>query len=110
MRALGVAICAAFFLLTTAASGAERWARLAIVDREPLTIRGTRFAPNEKVRLHVSGPAQLTRSIRAGARGGFTTRFEVGLGRCDALVVQAVGSRGSRAQIDVAQQACAPAP
>jgi hypothetical protein len=109
MRALGVVICAALFL-TSAASGAERWARLAIVDREPLTIRGTRFAPNEKVRLLVSGPAQLTRSIRAGARGGFISRFHVGLGRCDALVVQAVGSRGSRAQVDVTQTACVPAP
>ena len=109
MRALGVAICALLFL-TASASGAGRSARLVIDDREPLTIRGTRFATNEKVKLLVSGPRQLTRSVRADERGGFTTRFRFALGRCDALVVQAVGIRGSRAQVDVTQTACAPDP
>jgi hypothetical protein len=110
MRALVVGICALLFLTAASASGAGRSPRLVIADREPLTIRGTRFAPNEKVKLLVSAHTQLTRSVRVGERGGFTTRFRVALGRCDALVVQAVGARGSRAQVDVTQTACAPAP
>ena len=110
MRALGVAICAVLALSASSANGAGRYATLAISDRSPLTIRGARFSPNEKVTLLVSGRIQRTRSVRAGSRGGFTTVFRVGLGRCDALVVQAFGNRGSRAQVDLTQTACAPAP
>jgi hypothetical protein len=110
MRALGVAICAVVTLTGSTALGAGRCATLAITDRDPLAIRGAGFVPGEKVKLLVSGQLQLSRSVRAGARGGFTTAFRVRLGRCDAVVVQAIGSRGSRAQIDVTQTACAPAP
>ena len=109
MRALGVAICALLFVTAASASGAGS-ARLVIADREPLTIRGTRFAPNEKVTVLVSGQVQRTRSIRADSRGSFTTVFRVSLGRCDAVVVQAFGNRGGRAQVDLTQTACAPSP
>lgn len=107
---LGVAICAVLLATGSTALGAERCATLAIADRDPLTIRGARFAPGEKVKLLVSGHVRLYRSLRAGPRGGFTTAFRVSLGRCDGVVVQAIGSRGSRAQVDVTQTACAPAP
>jgi hypothetical protein len=110
MRALGVAICASLAFSGSAANGAGRGATLAIADRDPLTIRGARFAPNEKVKLLVSGQVQRTRSIRAGSRGGFRAVFRVVLGRCDALVVQALGNRGNRAHVDVTQAACAPPP
>ena len=110
MRALGVAICAVLAVTGSSALGAGRCATLAISDRDPLTIRGSRFAPGEKVKLLVSGQVQLSRSVRAGSRGGFITAFRVSLGRCDAVVVQAIGSRGSRAEVDVTQTACAPAP
>ena len=110
MRALGVAICAVLALSASSESAVGRNATLAISDRSPLTIRGARFSPNEKATLFVSGRVQRTRSIRAGSRGGFTTVFRVGLGRCDAIVVQAFGNRGSRAQVDLTQTACAPTP
>lgn len=110
MRALGVAVCAVLALTGSTALGAGRGATLAVADREPLTIRGSRFLPREKVRLLVSGPVPLTRTVRAGSRGGFTTVLRLRLGRCDELVVQAIGSRGTRAQLDVGQTACAPAP
>ena len=111
MRALGVAVCAVLFLTAASASGADRRAALTIADREPLTIRGTRFAPNESVRLLVvSGVVQRARSVRAGSRGGFTAVFRIGLDRCDALVVQALGSRGSRAHVDLLQTACVSPP
>lgn len=110
MRALGVAVCAVLALTGSAALGAGRAATLAVADRDPLVIRGTRFLPREKVTLLVSAPVPRTRTLRAGPRGGFTTVFRITLDRCDELVVQAIGSRGSRAKVDVGQVACAPAP
>lgn len=111
MRALGIAICAVLTLTgSTALAAGQCSATLAISDRDPLTIRGARFSPGEKVKLLVSGQVHLSRTVQAGTRGGFTTVFRVSLGRCDALVVQAIGSRGHRAQVEVAQTACAPAP
>lgn len=108
MRALGVAICA-LLLTGSSALGAGR-ATLSITDRDPLTIRGARFAPGERVKLLVTGQSLVVRAVRAGPRGGFTTVFRVRLGRCDAVVVQAIGSRGHRAQVDITQMACAPPP
>jgi hypothetical protein len=110
MRALGVATCALLVLSGSSALGAGRSASLAITDRAPLTIRGARFAPGEHVKLFVTGRGLLVRSVRAGSRGGFTTIFRVRLGPCDAVVVQAIGNRGHRAQVDITQTACTPPP
>jgi hypothetical protein len=110
MRALGVAICALLAFSGSSALGSGRDASLAITDRDPLTIRGARFAPGERVKLFVTGQGLLVRSVRAGPRGGFTTIFRVRLGRCDAVVVQAIGNRGHRAQVDITQTACTPPP
>ena len=109
MRALGVAI-ALLLLSGSAALGSGRGANLSITDRDPLTIRGARFAPGERVKLLVTGQGLLVRSVRAGPRGGFTTVLRMTLGRCDAVVVQAIGNRGHRAQVDITQTACAPPP
>ena len=110
MRALGVAVCAVLALTGSTALGAGRSGTLAVVDREPLTIRGSRFLPREQVTLLVSAPVPLTRTLRAGSRGGVTTVLRLRLDRCDELVVQAIGSRGTRAQLDVGLPACAPSP
>jgi hypothetical protein len=110
MRALGVATCALLVLSGSSALGAGRGAILSIADRDPLTIRGARFAPGEHVKLFVTGQGLIVRSVRAGPRGGFTTMFRVRLGRCDAVVIQAIGDRGHRAQVDITQTACTPPP
>ena len=67
-----------------------------IVD--PLTLAATNFRPNERVKLLLSAPpVSSSRTVRAGVRGRFRVVFRVAVGRCDSVVVQAIGARGSRA-------------
>jgi hypothetical protein len=68
------------------------------VDFDPLTLRATGFRANERVKLLLSAPtAHSSRVVRAGPNGGFRVVYRVAVGRCDFVVVQALGSRGSRA-------------
>ena len=80
------------------AGGGAATPRLRAVDLDPLTLRGSGFRANERVRLLVAAPPVLkSRLVRAGARGTFRAAFAVKVGRCDSVVVQAIGLRGSRA-------------
>lgn len=85
-------------------------ARLALADLQPLVVTGAGFRSRERVRLLVSAGRVAERIVRAGADGRFRTVFGFSIGRCDAVVVQAIGDRGSRAHVDVTQAACAPPP
>jgi len=50
------------------------------------------------VKLLLSAPPVFrSKVVRAGARGRFRVVFAVKTGRCDSVVVQAIGARGSRA-------------
>jgi hypothetical protein len=73
---------------------------LRVVDRTPVTVRATGFAPGERVgvRLAARGRAWTRRSA-AGEAGSLTIRFRVSLGRCDRYTLQAFGSAGSRARL-----------
>ncbi len=78
--------------------GAAAKPALRPVDLDPLTLSATGFRANERVKLLLSAPpVSSTRTVRAGVRGRFRVVFRVGLGRCDSVVVQAIGARGSRA-------------
>jgi hypothetical protein len=77
---------------------------LRIADAAPLTLRGSHFRPRERVYVTVvMGEKTLSRSLRAGALGGFTVRFVgVRLDYCALpLVIKAVGTRSGlvRAQL-----------
>jgi hypothetical protein len=78
---------------------------LRLVALDPPTVRGSGFRPRERVTLLVSaGPGKSTRRrVTAGPRGGFTVRLPRAAGTSEALVVQAVGNRGSRAMVDMTQ-------
>ena len=79
-------------------SGGAAKPTLRAVDLDPLTLRATNFRANERVTLLFSAPpASSMRVVRAGPRGGFRVVYRVALGRCDSVVVQAIGARGSRA-------------
>ena len=78
---------------------------LTLVDRDPLTVRGVAFRPNERVKLLVT-PGPVTRRARAGVRGGFRVSLGFTPGRCDDVVVQAIGEHGSRAMVDVIRPDC----
>jgi hypothetical protein len=79
-------------------SGGAAKPTLRPVDFDPLTLSATGFRANERVKLLVSAPAAVSsRTVRAD-RGRFRVVFRVAVGRCDSVVVQAIGARGSRAK------------
>ena len=91
MHALAVAVA---LMLSGGAAGPS----LRAADLDPLTLRGTGFRANERVKLLFAGPQTVqSRAVRTNARGRFRVVFRVALGRCDPVVVQALGARGSRA-------------
>lgn len=81
-----------------AAAGASTPA-LRLLDRAPVTVAGTSFKAREQIRVTASVEEQtVTRSLRAGERGGFTVRFlTLSAGRCEGLRVVARGATGTRA-------------
>ena len=79
-------------------SGGAAKPALRPVDFDPLTLSATGFRANERVRLLVSAPAVVSsRTVRATDRGRFRVVFRFAVRRCDSVVVQAIGARGSRA-------------
>ena len=86
---------------------------MRVIDRDPVVVRGLRFLPSERVtvRVAVRGGPRVAKTVRAGAGGGFTTRFaSLSLGQCAAFTVSATGARGSRAAYTEPFPACGPAP
>ena len=79
-------------------SGGAARPTLRAVDLDPLTLNGAGFRANERVTLLIAAPPVVkSTKLRANARGRFRVVFRVKVGRCDAVVVQAIGARGSRA-------------
>jgi hypothetical protein len=92
---------------TTAASPATR-PKLQALDLQPLVVRGTAFRPYERVKLILSADVAAGKTLKASRTGRFTTRFRaVGIGRCEGFVLQALGSRGSRATLERLTPGCA---
>ncbi len=81
-----------------------------IVDLQPIVLRGSGFASQERVRLtvRVGERSSVAKRLRADARGRFIVTFrEYRLGRCgNELAMAAVGSRGSRVSWVLNQPAC----
>jgi len=100
-RALLVVACAALALGSTTAASPTARPKLQALDLQPLVVRGTAFRPYERVKLILSADIAASRILKAGANGRFVTRFRaVSVGRCKGFVLQAFGSRGSRATLE----------
>jgi LEA14-like dessication related protein len=97
--------------VTAAYSGsglaASKRPTLQLTDLNPLTVRGLNFRPEERVKLLVSAGGAKRLAVKANQRGTFTLALRVELDRCTAVVVQAFGSRGSRAMVDITAPDCA---
>lgn len=109
MRALPAAVAAALILgAAGTALGADEAKRpaLKILDLAPLRVQGTNFEAGERIRLLVNARGPLAKTVRAGERGGFTVRLGVSVDGCTAVVVQAIGARGSRAMVDLTRPGC----
>ena len=87
---------------------------LRLVQRAPLTLRGSGFHAGERVRVSVAveGPKR-TRSLRASSAGAFTVALPVivAFDPCvSSLIATAVGADGDTATLKYPQRACPPAP
>jgi hypothetical protein len=100
-----VHVAAALLALVVASLGAKP--ALRPLDLDPLTLRGTSFKSGERVKLLVSASAYVrSRVVKANARGRFRVVFAFSPGRCDFVVVQALGTRGSRATFRIDAPDC----
>jgi len=84
---------------TTIASRAQ----LAPIGQQPLTVKGSGFQPNEKVRVSVNGAGAATTA--ADSSGAFVARLP-GVDACDSLTVAANGSAGTHAEFNLSQIVC----
>jgi hypothetical protein len=97
-----VAVAVALAAQAAAQPGVERsHARLSLLTRSPLTVRGTGFHRRERVRVVVrSAGGRLTRRARANRSGRFSVSFAGDPPpRCSPLYVTATGRRGSHATL-----------
>jgi len=74
---------------------------LQVLDKAPLVLWGTGFAPAERVKVTVVTPhSELVRRTRASRFGRFVVRFETVVDACyGARRATAAGRRGSRVSI-----------
>lgn len=108
-----IALALSLALVGTAASGANETsagkATLKLQGGTPLTLRGARFVPGERVVVSVRSGQRQTKRVTATNRGGFVVSFpRISYDRCDPLFALAVGSRGSRAGLKMPPRACPP--
>lgn len=106
-----IALAVGLALLGGAAMGAQdgtRKATLTLTSGAPVTIRGTRFVPGERVRLSVTDARTRTRRVTASSAGAFVVQFPFAFDRCNGLIVMAVGSEGSRAALKRGELLCPP--
>ncbi len=122
-RVLRWVSCGALLLLLTAgiaaaaegdSSSAHSSAapRLRLLDRSPVRVAGSGFAPGELVRVRArAGEARRSRRVQANSRGRFRASFPaLSQDPCNqSLSVTATGSAGHRASLKRQQRLCPPA-
>jgi hypothetical protein len=103
------AACAVAFS-AWAATDAGRRPALQLIDRQPLTLKGSRFRARERVRVTVTlNDHAYVRWTRASRPGTFAVRFgDVHVDRCSGFIARAIGNGGSRASYKLPQPLCPP--
>jgi hypothetical protein len=106
---LAALIVLAAVVLVPATSAKGLRPALRVTATKPLAVRGTHFVPREKVKVIARGDVLRVHHVVAGADGTFRTVFTaVKVSACRGLDVQALGSRGSRADYAIETTDCAP--
>ena len=96
-------------LVATAAAATQGRPALRVLDEEPLVVRATGFAAQERVTLRaVTRERTIVRHVRAGRHGGFTTRFnDTAFDFCAGVtVLRAVGARSGTVAIRPTRRPC----
>ncbi len=108
MRTLLAAVVAGGLVATAAAATQGRPA-LRVLDEEPLVVRATGFAAQERVTLRaVTREKTIVRHVRAGKRGGFTARFaDTQFDFCAGVIsLRATGARSGAVTIRPTKRPC----
>jgi hypothetical protein len=113
MRLRSISVVAAIIAIAVApATQAASTAKLRLVSKQPLVVRGEAFRPGERVvvtAVTLTGPKRVV--VRATAGGRLAATFRLANQPCgDAVAVRAVGGRGSRAMVEVPARPCVPPP
>jgi len=103
MRAAVAAGLVFVLVLALPAFGAQpKRASLELRSTNPVVVLGRGFAPREPVLLTATaGKIQRIVPLIARPNGTFKARFRLHLGRCAPVTILAVGTRGSRAILQV---------
>jgi hypothetical protein len=105
--AVVLSLCVAL-LPTAAGASPSRTAHVTLASLSPVSVSGTSFRAHERVAVTVSAKSTRTKTVTAGARGGFKVTFtSLSLGTCQAYALRAKGNRGSIAFLKVTP-VCAP--
>ena len=88
-------VLAVLVLPAGAAGGAAKAPALKVVDRDPLVVRATAFAPLERVVVRAtSRTGVVTKRLRASRSGAFTVRFSAAYDYCAGIrTVRITGPR-----------------
>ena len=89
--------------LVAASAALAAPAKLAVMNRAPLAVRGLSFHPGEHVLVTViSNGNRASKRLAAGTGGGFMARFpSMHIGSCAAYIVRATGDEGSHSALKV---------
>jgi hypothetical protein len=89
--------------LVAASAALAAPARLVIMDKSPVAIRGSNFHPGEHVLVSFSSKGdRASKRVRAGTGGGFMARFPaMQIASCAAYIVRATGDEGSHSALKV---------
>jgi hypothetical protein len=102
VAAVGPIVAAVAIAVPAGATCPTGSAKLRLLDRAPLTLRGAGFKAGERVSVTATASREAVRRVRALASGGFVVTF-TGLtaGRCTLVRAVAVGNRGSRTVLKI---------
>jgi hypothetical protein len=101
MLTAGLVVTAGFAAALGSASRGESSGRpaLRLIDRSPVTVQGRHFRSAERVKVTMYTEKTSVR-VTASRAGAFTASLPVAeIDRCDRIVIRAVGTAGSTAQL-----------
>jgi hypothetical protein len=84
-------------------------AALALTKRNPVTVRGTGFKPDTRVRVTLVEAHQLVRRPLASSRGTFTATFSAVIDRCSEWTITASQPGRATVILHAAKPQCPPA-
>jgi len=82
---------------------------LALLGRDPVSVRGSDFRPLERVTVTATANGRsLSRHVRASRAGGFVVRFDLVASRCGGLGIRAARPSGATIWLKLPLPACMP--